>query len=425
MPQSWTSPYSPYPQQERFHAADYTYKWFLAGLGAGKSLAGLHEFIRCACDNNQSDGMILAPTYPMLRDVVMPLFSDWIDSSLYTWKRADNIVEWHPTGRKFFLRTATHPDRIRGPSVGYLWYDEPAMVPSRRSWDLAASRMRCTRAKYRRAIVTTTPRGYNWLAKIFGKGDPAHYITVRARTKDNPYLPEDFEPGLRALYGDEFARQELDAIILELQGAAWPLQWRVHVRDSFASVGKLDYFGGADSGFTNPAALIVGGRDNDGRWYLVDHWYMRGQDRAQVADAARLLQTRWGVLQWWSDHDPELISQMQRKGCAVEQAEKDVLAGVQHVRTLFPVRGDGKPLIYVASSLKDWHREQEGYQFPPQKDGEPSADEVPVGAHGDHLMDATRYMIYSHSLKWSSGGYKGASRQSYDAVAERGGWGGM
>jgi hypothetical protein len=423
---SWNSPYVPYPNQIRFHAADIKNKWFLAGLGAGKSLAGLHEFVRCAIDNPESDGMIVAPTYPMLRDVVMPLFADWLDGSFYTWRKASNTIDFHLTGRTFFLRTATHPDRIRGPSVGYLWYDEPAMVMSRASWDIAASRLRCTRAKYHRAIVTTTPRGFNWLAKIFSTGDPREYITIRAKTRDNPYLPPDFEPGLRALYGDEFARQELDAIIIELQGAVWPIIWRVHVRDDFSWAGPLICFGGADSGFTNPAALVVGGLDSDGRWYILDIWYQRGQDRAQVAQAAKELQNKWGVQHWWSDHDPELISQMQRVGCATAPAEKDLIAGIQHVRTLFPVRGDGKPMIYVASHLRDWHREQEGYQFPPAADGEPQTDEEPVGAHGDHLMDATRYMIYTHSLKWASGkSYQGQQRRQYNSLAERGGWGAM
>jgi hypothetical protein len=165
-------------------------------------------------------------------------------------------------------------------------------------------------------------------------------------------------------------------------------------------------FGSVDWGFTNPACLLVGGVDGDGRWFLVDVWYRRGQTREQVGFKAKQLNKQYNIRKWWSDHDPEGIKHMREvteedraagvdRGCDVDLAHKEVEAGVQFTRTLFPVRHDGEPRIYVAAELEDWRREVDGYYFPEDA-------EEPEGQFGDHAMDATRYLTYSHSQAWAS-----------------------
>lgn len=417
---TWNSSYVPYEQQRHLHAAVAKNKLFLAGLGAGKTLTGLHEFVSACATNRECDGLIVAPTYPMLRDVIRPLWEDWIPRRLFAWKQGDQCIElW--TGRRVFLRTGTHPDRMRGPNVGHAWFDEPAMVTSSRTWDMMAARVRDPRAVRPLILGTTTPRGYNWLIKTFARGGLGYHVT-RARTRDNTYLPDDYEAGLRALYGEEFAAQELDARILDLQGLAWPLYGAVHMRltlEQTLRIPMVGCFGGVDWGFTNPAALVIGCKDHDGRWYIVDLWYKRGHTRDKVAKAARELQDKWHVRRWYSDHDPEGVAQMRKVGCDVQLANKDVVAGVQHVRSLLPVRLDGQPRFNVLASLKAWHREQEGYQFPHNEDKLPSdKDEVPVGTNGDHAMDATRYLTYSHDLTWQdSTDYRSVESSRYEQSA--------
>jgi hypothetical protein len=73
-----------------------------------------------------------------------------------------------------------------------------------------------------------------------------------------------------------------------------------------------------------------------------------------------------------------------------------VVARTQQFRTLLAIRQDGQPHCYVGAWLADWLREQEGYVFPEDK-------EEPEGQNGNHAMDATSYMTYSHSLLWQQG----------------------
>lgn len=393
----WESPYHPQPHQARFHSSPATFKLFLGGVGAGKTITGVHETAFAAEDNSDCDGLIVAPTYPMLRDVIIPVWRDWIHPSLYDYKKADQLIIWH-TGRNIYLRSATEPDRASGLNIGFGWLDEGSLIFKDRMWRIMQARRR-QKARRSRLIVTTTPNGMNWVARWFRDNNG---FVVRCRTKDNKHLPEDFEPGLRASYGDEYAAQFLDAEILELQGRAWPVIKRMHCGLTLEQMLArcVCFFGAVDWGHTNPAALLIGGLDVDGRWFLVDEWYKRGQNREDIASVAAKMSTKWNVRMWFSDHDPEGVSRFQDEGLPIMLAEKkDVVAGVQYVRSLLSVRNDGQPRLYVGSWLKNWHRENEGYQFPEE-------EEEPIGQNGDHLMDCTRYLTYTHSLKYTEMSYQ-------------------
>jgi hypothetical protein len=401
------SPYRPKPHQARFHALPVEEALFLAGVGAGKTLCGVYDCVYLAQDNPESDGCITSPTYPMLRDVIMPLWEAWVPQQLYTWKRSDQCLLWHPTKRKIFLRSADRPGRISGLNLGWAWLDEANQLLKPDVWNILRARIRDPNARRRKLFTTTTPMGYNWLIKEFRKQG----AVIRARTADNDSLPPDFEAGLRAKFGEEYAAQYLDALVLELTGQAWPVQTRVHCNWQLSwARGRIhSYFGAIDWGHAKPAAVLVGGVDWDGRWYLVEEFYRRGLLHEDIAKVARHLQDKWGVRRFWVDGaEPEACRHLSKQGVSWQNADKEVVSGVQHVRSHIPVRHDGEPRLYVGSWMKEWLRENDSYAFPGDDDPEP---EVPVGGGGDHLMDTTRYMLYSHSQFWSSGvDYKGGVR---------------
>jgi phage terminase large subunit-like protein len=404
----WESTYDPLPSQRRFHAAPALEKLFLAGVGTGKTMCGVHESAYLASDNADADGAIVSPTYPMLRDVILPLWEEWIPPQLYTLHKSSWFITWHPTGRRIFLRSADRPGRLAGLNLGWAWLDEASTLQKNAVWRMLQGRIRSARAARRCLFATTTPLGFNWLVREFRR--PGNKFVVRARTAENTHLPPDFEPGLRAAYGDELAAQYLDAVILELAGLAWPILPTIHFLDLEEMKRRtVRTFGGVDWGHTNPAALIVGGVDNDGRWMLLEEWYQRGKDRSEIADQARALNAKWNVTAWWADVDPEGVKHLKRQkdgvpGCTVRITEKSgtsIEASVQNVRSLLAVRHDRMPRLFVHPLLKNWFREADAYQFPEDA-------EIPVGGQGDHLMDATRYMIWGHSTTYAALDYSSA-----------------
>lgn len=363
----------------------------------------------------------------MLRDVILPLWETWVPSALYTHKKSDKYIIWHPTGRRIFLRSADTPGRLSGLNVAWIWLDEASLLRTPAVWRILQARVRDPAAKRRCLFTTTTPLGMNWLIREFRKSGPSRHV-VRAKTSDNAHLPDGFEAGLRATYGEEYAAQYLDAVVLELAGAVWPYIPRVHssLTASEMQARVTMTFGAVDWGFTNPAAVLAGGVDKDGRWYLLDLWYQRGANRDAIAHEAKLMSQKWNVKKWWTDHDPEGVGHMRHvtseeraaglRPCNVELAEKSVDQGVQYARTLFPVRNDGLPRIFVAPELKDWRREVDGYYFP-------EGSEEPEAQFGDHALDATRYLVYSHSLRYKT---RTESRVvSLPNLTQSNDWGGM
>ena len=85
---------------------------------------------------------------------------------------------------------------------------------SRRSdqdaWDTLVARLRERNGKYQ-VLVTTTPKGFNWLYEQFlGEYRTDNHMVVKAKTRENDYLPETFEDDIRAQYDDLVGSQELD-----------------------------------------------------------------------------------------------------------------------------------------------------------------------------------------------------------------------
>lgn len=409
----WVSPYDPLPQQDLFHVSTAAEKALLGGVGGGKTLCGMHEGMYLMQDNPESDGCITSPTYPMLRDVILPLWESWVPERLYVYVKSDQRIIWKPTGRSIFLRSADRPGRLSGLNLAWAWLDEACILRSSEVWRILQARIRCVRARRRCLYTTTTPDGWNWLIQEFRK--PGDRCLIKTRTKDNVHLPVEFEPNLRAAYGEEYAAQMLDAEILMLEGLAWPLFPSMHhILNEAHALQRIKYWiGGVDWGYSKPAALGVVGVDDVGGLWLWDEWYKLGKTRAQIAVEAKKLQRKYEAIKpfraWYCDHDPEGERHLRSSenapdetgvtitwpGLNVRLADKDVISGVAFIRSQLSPRLDGEPRFHVHPRCTNFLREVDGYSFP--KEG--AKQEQPVGKHGDHACDQLRYAGYSHSLE--------------------------
>src|ERR1700686_5836251 len=62
------------PSQQKFHDSTARFKGFSGPIGSGKSQALCQEAIRLSYLNPGRQGLIGAPTYPMLRDATLTSF---------------------------------------------------------------------------------------------------------------------------------------------------------------------------------------------------------------------------------------------------------------------------------------------------------------------------------------------------------------
>lgn len=159
--------------QRRFLTSDARFRLFVGGVGSGKTRGGCLEVLRQPAG---SVGMVLAPTYPMLRDATLRTFMDLAQRGgiVKTWHKAEMTAELID-GKVVMFRSADNPDRLRGPNLGWFYPDEAALM-DQDVWLIMIGRLRESPG---RAWVTTTPRGFNWLYDTFTHGirqDPAFLL---------------------------------------------------------------------------------------------------------------------------------------------------------------------------------------------------------------------------------------------------------
>jgi phage terminase large subunit-like protein len=195
--------------QRAFVEDQHRWVLMLGGVGAGKSFAGavkaLHRF---AAEPRPSLGLVISPTYPMLRDA--------------TWRTALDV--WAPlisrvvqnemrvqlvTGHEVLFRSSDDPDRLRGPNAAWAWIDEAALCHAD-TWPITIGRLRQF-GELGRAWLTTTPKGHNWLYDVFVTQATDETAVHRVATWANPFVDAAFTASLRSQYDGEFARQEIEA----------------------------------------------------------------------------------------------------------------------------------------------------------------------------------------------------------------------
>jgi len=202
------------PAQRRFWHSGALHRLFVGGVGAGKTRAGCVEVLRQPAG---SVGMVLAPTYPMLRDATLRTFLDLAQRGnlVKQWHKAEMTVELID-GKLVMFRSADNPDRLRGPNLGWFYLDEAAMMPAD-VWTIMLGRLRLEPG---RAWATTTPRGMNWLAKLFSSHP--EYAIIRSSTRENVYNKPGFVQSLEQTYSARMIRQEIEGEFLDdVEGALW------------------------------------------------------------------------------------------------------------------------------------------------------------------------------------------------------------
>lgn len=203
--------------QGRFLRSTARYRAFIAGVGSGKTYAGVMASYQAS--NEAERGAIVAPTYSMLKDVVLPAFRKLASYEIANVNKADLYADM-TFGSRILFRSADKPDRLRGLNLGWAWIDEAAQV-SEETWDILLGRLRLDPG---RAWITTTPKGHNWVYDRFVDDPSGDHETFRARTTENPHLPDDFVESLREQYTERFRRQEMRGEFIEAEGALWSWQ---------------------------------------------------------------------------------------------------------------------------------------------------------------------------------------------------------
>ena len=170
----------------------------------------------------------------------------------------------------------------------------------------------------------------------------------------------------------------------------------IHVIDPFPIPRPWRKVRGLDFGYNNPTGCVWVARDRDNRFYVYDEHY-RSQE--SLESHAKAIQKRdWNYEDPWygptySDHYGQERAQYALLGIPCTPAKKAINPGIELLRSLMMVKGDGKPQFCVFRNCENLIKEIQGYRWPEGSLGKNPKDE-PIDKD-NHLLDALRYAIFS------------------------------
>ncbi len=422
----------------------------IAGIGSSKTTAGAMRAGRFIGELKSSTGLVIAPTYPMLRDATLvaylemlyPLISEKNLNKSDMEIRVPDATLPERDRSKILFRSGDRPDRIRGPNVSWCHLDEADYL-RRYLYRVAIGRLR---EKGRKPLLwaTSSPSIGGWLYAEFevpdgkwlsrnrfvGKGGDVEIL--RYATWENPFLSDEYLIQLLESYPEETRRLELEGMRVEFGGSALPIDRAIHVRphEEMPDPASLRSWGGAiDDGFVHPRAAYrcgVSGSDQLFVYPWGEFEYFRKRELphefwdntwAEANGPARRGDPRekWGGRRPLEEVfvDPsavELIEEGERRDVPVMRAVNERILGWRLLRNRFEVR-HGKPGIVISDRCPMLIAQLGGLHHKSRK--VPSTGETifeeDVEKVDDDGPDAVRYWVAS--TQGSSGGVAVATRR--------------
>ena len=194
----------------------------VCGFGAGKTHALVAKAITLACMNVGFVSALFEPTAAMLRDILMRTMNDLLDQweIPFTYRASplpEYTLHFAEGNHSILLRTMLTYQRLRGQNLCAIGFDEADTVntyDAEQATIMALARLRS--GNVQQLYAATTPEGYGWAFQTFEKNANEDTGLIRARTADNPYLPDGFIDSLISNYSEQLVKAYLEGQFVNL-----------------------------------------------------------------------------------------------------------------------------------------------------------------------------------------------------------------
>lgn len=276
---------------------------------------------------------------------------------------------------------------IQGMTLSGVLFDEVALMP-RSFVEQAMARCSVEGSRYWFNCNPESPS--HWFYNEWIKGgqpEKKNALHLHFTMEDNLTL----SPKIRKRYENQYAGVFYDRYILgawaNASGMVYPdFEHRIHYAPlSSVPVDEIvKWFVGVDFGWEHYGAMVLIGKTQDGRYYLVKEWAAQHRHIDRWAGIALQIKADYGNINFYCDPArPDLVQTLRENGIRAIYARKDVLAGISEVASLYKQRR----FFVVRENVQRFPDEIYSYVW------KPGADE-PV-KENDDVQDAIRYAIYS------------------------------
>ncbi len=206
------------PAQQRVLRSPKRFIAVVAGRRFGKThLAAIKLYIKAVNDPG-SVSWYLAPTFAMAKDVMWPKLKQIIHPGYILSQDQTELTLRLINGSVIGCRSADNPDRLRGPGLSLVVFDEAAYMV-KGVWDVVRPALA---DKGGEAFFISTPAGYNWFYDLVveARGNPGWDIFEFTTAEGGNVSEEEIETA-RATMDERMFKQEFLASFESLAGRVY------------------------------------------------------------------------------------------------------------------------------------------------------------------------------------------------------------
>jgi len=218
--------YKPHPQQVRAHSAKEKIRLFGGAIRGGKTVWLVAEGISLSLDYPGNVGIICRQNLPAFKRTVMVELKRYMDVGVWTGEPGKSefvklITQHHQADHYLKLFNGSTiwytglGDDTRGlasqmgTTLGWFGIDQVEET-SEIHFNNFLGRLSLPLKNIKHKVLLTANPQPGWVKMRFIESHPNDFIYIPSLPKDNPYLPENYEAELRALYPEELVKAWLD-----------------------------------------------------------------------------------------------------------------------------------------------------------------------------------------------------------------------
>lgn len=382
------------PWQNIVAADRHRFRVICVGRRGGKTTLASEE-IKGKGLYTQANIAYIAPTYQQARDIIWETLKKElkpITVSINESRLEIKIRNLKGGESMITLRGWESIESLRGQSFDMLVIDEVAMM--RNFWALWQEVIRPTLTDRKGEVMfISTPKGFNHFYELYNMElKDKDYKSFHFTSYDNPHLSKEEIDKSRAEITETRFQQEYMADFKKVEGLVYKEFDRTrHLYENLPENVHFEKLGGVDFGFTNPCAVVHIYKDPNGLYYIDSEYYQTGRTESQIADY--VLSCKFNKV-YPDPENPSAIALLAQKGINIREVTKNkdsIKNGINKVRDLFK-----QNKLLINKRCVNLIGELESYCYPDSIDGM-NESENPI-KENDHLLDATRYVIYMENI---------------------------
>jgi phage terminase large subunit len=353
------------------------------GSRSGKSYSTIQILVSLATNTDNLRISIVSHSLPHIkrgafRDLkqILEDTGNWYED----WMKWTDFVYTFPNGSYIELFGLEDEGKARGPGRDILFVNEANLI---------------SKVLFDQLAMRTT-------GKIFMDWNPAEFNSWVYDVADNPKNKKIHSTYLDNIHN--LSRQQIEYIEsykdlpdtfmwdvygLGKRGASKELiytAWKI----CSELPGKGQVFYGLDFGYTAPTAMVKV-EYYEGALYVEQMIYQTKLTINDLTTKLKSLNLQRSDEIFCDSAEPKSIEELKRAGFNAKPAEKDVWGGIMKVKS-YP--------LFITDNSKDLKAELQSYKWKTDRDGNIASDEAPV-KENDHLLDATRYSVFTKLTKKS------------------------